>query len=184
MSKLLKSLIGFKNDLKSSDSALNAEQLSHFDTPILKWKAPAFVKYTKNTAWYITTGTLLVILIGLGLLIGSATFAIAVIVFGMVYLFINQEDPEMLDVVISDIGIKFGNQVFAYNELKTFWIEYNPPYYQSLHLVHQKQFQQETTIHFHGLNPTDLRLILSQYLPEWQERKLTTTENIIKFLGL
>jgi hypothetical protein len=182
MASFKKLITAFKKE--SDSTALTTEQLSHFDNPLLIWKAPSFLKCNRNKSWYITAIVILALLILSALFAGSPTFAIAIIVFAMVYSFINQEEPEMYQVILSDIGIKYGNRTYAFTEFKTYWIEYDPPYYQSLHLVFKQNFAEELTIHFHGLNPTELRLILSKYLPEWEERQKSFAEHITRLLGL
>jgi hypothetical protein len=172
-----------KKESKSQNSLSEAE-LTHFDTPLLVWKAPSFIKYNRNKSWYITAFSLLFILVSTALFLGSPTFAIAIIVFAMVYGFVSQDEPEMINVLISDVGVKYGNSTYSYTDFKTYWIEYDPPYYQSLHLVFKKNLKEELTIHFHGLNPSELRLILTNYLPEWEEREKNFTENITRLLGL
>jgi hypothetical protein len=160
--------------------APNAAQLSIY----LEWQAPSYIPYNRNFAWYAINGVIVSLLVLAGFLLKSATFAIVVIVFAMVYLLIDQKEAKMLDVVISDVGVKFGSRKIQYNEIKTFWIEYSPPYYQILHLVPQKKFEPEISISFHGLSPSQLRQILTKYLPEWEEKQKTLTEQITRILGL
>jgi hypothetical protein len=150
----------------------------------LEWQAPSYIPYNRNLAWYAINGVIVALLVLAGFLIQSATFAIVVIVFAMVYLLVGQKDPKTLDVLVSDVGIKFGSRKIQYSEIKTYWIEYAPPYYQILHLVPQKKFEPEISISFHGINPSNLREILTKYLPEWEEKQKTITEHITRILGL
>ena len=167
------------------NSVLAEEQLSHFDFPILAWNSTAFNDYHRPKNWYIVIGVLMFLLIASGIFLGSPTFAIAVIVFAMVYVFINTSTKNKpYQILISDVGIKFGDKIYGYNQIKTFWIEYEPPYYQSLHIVLNGDFTQDLTINFHGINPSEIRSVLSSYLPEWEERKLSLSEQIIRYLGL
>jgi hypothetical protein len=167
-----------------SSKELTSEQLSHFDKPIITWKAPSFVQYSRTTSWYITVFSVLFLLILAGLLIGSATFAVVLIVFAMVYTFVSKGDNREYTILISDVGIKFDQRIIPYTGIKTFWMEYDPPYFQTLHLVLKGDFTEDISINFHGHNPSEIRQILTNFLPEWEERKLSITEQIIRFFGL
>lgn len=184
MQKVKNLIQGFKKPASKKVNDLSLQEVEHYRDPILAWNAASFIKFQRTKSWYIVSSILLLLVIVSAVLLGSPTFAIAVIVFAMVYVFLTQDDPEAVQVVISDIGIIFGNKVYPYTDIRTFWIEYQPPTFQSLHLVLKKEFSEEVTINFHGINPTDLRLVLSKFLPEWEEREKNFTENLTRMLGL
>jgi hypothetical protein len=184
MSRFKDFLANYKKPVAKKLSELNSEELGHYSNFLLKWNAASFIKFQRTKSWYITTTLLMIGLIIVAILLSSPTFAISILVFSMVYVYLTQEDPEAVEVIISDIGIVFGRKVYPFTEIKTFWIEYQPPAYQSLHLVLKKEFTEEITINFHGVNPTDIRTVLAQFLPEWEEREKNLTENLTRILGL
>lgn len=154
------------------------------EQPVFGFNSPSFVKYKKNKTWYLVIGVLIVLLIIAGILTRSSTFPIAVLVFAMVYLYVNHDDPVNIDFLIYQHGIKVGSKFYSYTDLKTFWIEYDPPYYQSLHFVQKGDYKEDITVQFHGIDPAQIRFVLVNFLPEWEERTPTITERIIRFLGL
>lgn len=184
MSKIKQFLGSYKKPTGKLVEELTSDEINHYNEPLLTWTAASFIKFERTKVWYIFSAVLLAIVVLFAVLLGSPTFAVAVVVFAMVYIFLTQDDPEPVQVVISDIGIVFGNKVYPFTDIKTFWIEYEPPAFQSLHLVLKNEFTQDITINFHGLNPTLIRSTLVSYLPEWEERQKSFTENLTRMLGL
>ena len=179
-----KQLVGSLRESAKKIQELDAAEKSKFENGLLNWTAPSFVRYQRNRAWYITAAILVFLLVLAAVWTGSPTFAIAILTFAVVYIVVNQDDPKQIQVGISTAGIRFGSRVYPYNQIKTFWIEYDPPYYQSLHVVLKNKMKEEITINFHGINPSLIREVLTKYLPEWEEREKTFTENITRTLGL
>jgi hypothetical protein len=173
----------FSNEAKAVNTLSQQEKLA-LQEPLLAFKSTSFVKYKKNKSWYIVLGVVAILLVLAGIWTGSSTFPIAVLVFALVYLSVNKEDPSNIDFAVSKIGIQVGTRFYAFTELRTFWIEYDPPYYQAIHFVHKNKYKEETTVQFHGVNPATIREVLVNFLPEWEERQKTLAEKLTRFLGL
>lgn len=173
----------FSNEAKLVNS-LSSTERQQFEAPLLAFKSTSFVKYNKNKSWYIVLGVIVVALVVLGILNGSSTFPIAVLVFTLVYLYVNQEDPADIDFALSKTGIQVGTRFYAFTDLRTFWIEYDPPYYQAIHFVHKNKYKEEITVQFHGVNPANIREVLVNFLPEWEERQKTLAEKLTRLFGL
>jgi len=184
MSRIKQFIERYKKPVGKKVNDLSIDELGHYNNPIYAWTAASFIKYQRTKSWYLSSGLILFLVVIAAILLGSPTFAISVVVFAMVYIYLTQDDPEPVEVIISDIGIVFGNKVYPFTDIKTFWIEYQPPAFQALHLVLKKELAEEITINFHGVNPTEIRMILSKFLPEWEERKKNFTENLTRMLGL
>lgn len=163
---------------------LSPEDKTHYDAALLSWSSHLNQEYERGGKWYLLGGIGILLLAAYGILTNQWTFSVALIVFAGVYYFVSHQETPTIDVKVSDIGIKVGKRVYPYTELKTFWIEYNPPYFQNLHLIPDNQYKPEITVQIHQVNISDLRRILSRYLPEWKERKKTVSETIIQSLGL
>lgn len=163
---------------------LSNEQQTHYDKALLQWSSHLVQDFHRSSRWYLTAGTGLAILVIYSLFTGQWTFAAALTVFAGVYYYISVQETPTVEVKVSDIGVKVGKRVYPYTDLKTFWVEYNPPYFQNLHLVTRNRFKPEVSIQIHQINVSDLRTILTRYIPEWAEKQNSLTDNITQSLGL
>lgn len=163
---------------------LSNEQQTHYDKALLSWSSHLAQDFERSPRWYMIGGTLVALLVLYSLFTGQWTFAAALTVFAGVYYYISVQETPTVEIKVSDIGIKVGKRVYPYTDLKTFWIEYNPPYFQNLHLVTRNKFKPEVSIQIHQINVSELRTILTRYLPEWTEKQSSFTDNITQSLGL
>jgi hypothetical protein len=92
--------------------------------------------------------------------------------------------PENVEVIISEYGIKFGELAVPFSRIKKFWILYNPPLLNELHILTDSRFHPEITIQLTGVNPTILRQYLVTQIPEWEGRQVSLGEMFIRFLRL
>lgn len=184
ITKVKQALSGYKEKAKQY-SELTEEQKQHFENnALLSWPTYLYPEYEKSKRWYIGAIALISVLVIYGILTNSWTFSVGVLVTAGVYYYLHSQDNPVIPVIISDIGVRVGSRVYAYTEIKTFWIDYYPPLVQDLHLVLKTEFKQDVTIQLHGPNPTEIRKVLSAYMPEWEEREKNVTESIINIFGL
>jgi hypothetical protein len=167
-----------------SYSELSAAEKNHFLEPLLSWKSPLYPTTQKTKGWYIGLFTVTGLLALYAIVTNAWSFAVVIVVAAGVYYYLNEQEVPIVDVAISDIGFLIGTRVFNFGDVKTFWLDYRPPFHKELHLILKNEYRQDIIISIHGMNPSELRRILTRYLPEWEEREKTFTENITHFLGL
>jgi len=163
---------------------LDEEEKTHYDQSLMQWQTTLYPSFDKSKRWYIVAGIITTALVIYGIATNQWTFSVVVLITAGVYYYLTHEETPVIEVKVSDIGIKIGERVYPYTDIRTFWIEYNPPYFQNLHLVSKNEYKQEITAQIHGINPSELRRVLTRYLPEWTEREKTFTESISQILGL
>ena len=165
-------------------SELSAGEKQHFTNPLVTWESPLYPSTIKNTNWYLGLFSATAILAIYGFLSNSWTFSVAIVIAAGVYYYLNEQDVPIVQVSVSEFGILVGNFVYPFSEIKTFWIAYNPPYHKELRIVLKNEYKPEVVISIHAINPTELRSVLTKYLPEWEEREKSFSENLTHFLGL
>lgn len=168
--------------------ALRKEQLqkipTHFDDVIFEWKAPEYLQYHKGNKWFVVF-SLIVGLFGMyALVMKDYLFATAILLFGVVYCMTHRDKPEEVSIGLSKLGIKIGDRVYPYEQIKAFWIIYNPPYVQTINFRLAKKFLPDIEIYLHGQNPSQLREFLGHRIPEWVNRQETFTETLIRLMRL
>ncbi len=165
-------------------SELDEHQKKHYENPEMKWECFLYPEYIRTKKWYAGAITAVVLLVIYGLATNSWTFSIVVLITAGVYYYLHSDDTPVIEIKISDIGLKVGQRVYPFTDLKTFWIDYQPPNHQTLNLVNKNQYKEEVSVQMHGQNPSEVRRILTQYLPEWEEREKNLTESLTNFIGL
>lgn len=185
MFKKFKDISGSYKEKAKLYKELNAKEQKRFElAPQLSWKTYLYPAYEKGKYWYVLAIIAVLGFAAYGVLTNSWTFSVVVLITAGVYYYIHSQDNPVIEVVVTDVGIRVGERVYRYTDLKTYWIDYNPPYVQDLHLVLRNDLKQDITIQMHGPNPTEVRTVLSQYLPEWEERQKNFTESITNVMGL
>ena len=84
---------------------------------------------------------------------------------------------------INKHGIAIDTSFFPYQELKSFWIEYQPQYIQELSLQSKKWYHGYFKIPIDGKNPLKIREALLEFLPE-ERHEDSLVETISRKLGI
>jgi len=131
----------------------------------LNWQFPEYEKIDKTRNWYIGA-----IIVTVGLLIYSIltiNFLFAIIVLLAIFMIVlrHYQAPRQVDIKIADQGIVLDGMFFPYQELKSFWFNYNPPQVKLLYLeLHQSK--KSFSIPLQNINPLKVRDILNSYIEE------------------
>ena len=103
---------------------------------------------------------------------------------GVVILIKAGKKPEVVDFEINPLGVKVGERLYGFREVKSFWIEYDPALgIKELSLQLKKWYHTYVKIPIYEQNPVQLRLVLLKFLPE-VEHKDTLADTVSRRLGL
>lgn len=173
----------FKSEA-TSFAALTSDQRNAYNQAIYAWQAPLYVNKRKPFWWYIVAAAVVIGLVVYGLVSGAWTLSMAIVLFvGVYYYFSNQEVP-VVDIVLSEAGVRVGGKVYPYSMFRTFWVDYHPPVIQELHLIPNNNYKYELTLNLQGQNPAPIKAVLQQFMPEWADRQKTVTESLVHLIGL
>jgi len=178
-----KMISAYKDQAKKYRDLSAAEQKAYND-PILEWSSYLNQEFHKTSRWYFYASLILAALVVYGLLTNQWSFSAALLVCAGVYYYVTHTKGPIIEVKLSETGLQVGERVYPFTDLRTFWVEYNPPYSQYLHLVLKNTYKQDISVQIHQVEVTQLRTILSRYLPEWKEREKSFTEHLAQTLGL
>lgn len=133
----------------------------------IEWTAPEFVKYKKNKNWFVW----LIIIFSIILII--AIFLLKNLLFSMVLVFAAfiiyiyaKKEPREIKFIVSGKGVQIDNTVYKFDELKSFWIFYNPPEVKEISIRSKKKFVPYIKIPLGDQNPAEIRRLLLKFLPE------------------
>lgn len=107
------------------------------------------------------------------------TFILFTIVF---YLFLKKEKRSII-VEVNSRGIKMDGAVYLYENLKSFWVFYDPPYEKYLSIATKSALFPFVRIKLGAQNPVELRNYLVAYLTE-VEHQAPFLEVMMERLGL
>jgi hypothetical protein len=109
--------------------------------------------------------------------------AIVFVLIGIVaYMYLNKE-PRILDFRIVPEGVLAGNEIYEFENIRSFWIFYDPKYIKVISLHTKSYLTPFVHIPINNEDPVEIRRILLEYIPEIkQEHNLV--EMLERFLGI
>lgn len=138
---------------------------------VISWSAREFIKPDRSPNWYIYAGISAIILILFAILIGGAIPAIVFMLIALVVYLLADKEPNKQEVKLTPKGIFVDNELYPYNELKSFWIFYDPPQKKELSLISTKIFMPAIKVQIEEENPVQIRRYLLRYLPEEEQEE-------------
>jgi hypothetical protein len=90
--------------------------------------------------------------------------------------------PRIISFEISGRGIKIAKRLYPYDNLKSFWIHYDPPRKSELSLESKKAIMPYITIPLGDIDPNIIRDRLIKLLPE-KKHEESIIDNISHYLG-
>lgn len=151
---------------------------------LLSWKAPEFINHQRSTTWFLVAGGLLTFLIAYALITQSATMAIVFIVLAGVYYLTHNQEPKIIDVKITELGLLVDQKFYPYHMINSFWMVYQPPYVQTINLRLGTKMSSKVTIQLDRQNPVEVRKLLSKEIPEIEGQDETLADIFIRLLRL
>lgn len=147
----------------------------------ISWQAPEFRHYEKTQGWFVTLVSVTVLLVGFFLIQGDAFAAVTMGILGLLVLFFAKQKPLIVEIELSDKGVKFGNILFPYKQLKYFWVVANERH-RTVNFHTNTLVNNTIILELEGQDPEDVRIFLLQYLPEHSEINETSVQRLMHIL--
>lgn len=132
----------------------------------IEWTALEFDYYSKSKSWFVGFGIVAVLLALWGIwtkniifviLIGLSYFTLVVFAF---------KKPRGVQFAITPKGVNVDENLYNYDDLKSFWIFYEPPEVTEISLHSKKIATPYIKIPLGDQNPVEIRRMLIKYIPE------------------
>jgi len=169
---------------KKTNTEKNADTTIHHGEVQHSFISPEFVDYERGTGWYVMTSIISFAVIAFGLLTGAMTLVIAYLIFLAVYFLLHHSEPRMIEVAITQHGIRIDGVFISFDEVRSYWIHWQPPYQAELKLHLKRNLQPIATIHIFGQDPHALRTLLSPHVEEMKDRDDTLSNILSRALRL
>lgn len=142
----------------------------------IKWSAPEFEYREKTADWFWIVGIATVTLIVLAFLFKNILWGILAAIGGFSIALYGAKKPAIIKFEIGPKGVEVDGRMFDYENLESFWINYDPPRKKELIIKSQKTFMPYVKIMLKNENPEKIRDYLLQFLDEEKiEESLTAT---------
>lgn len=155
-----------------------------YGTPMIAWRAPEFKEHERGQLWIFAMSVLAIGLIIYGILTDSIAFSVVIILVAGVFFLTHNHKPQIVEVIITDLGIKFGERFYSFEDVKVFWIIFDPPHVKTLNFRTSRGVVREVCIQLEDQNPSEIRAFLGAHLSEWKNRTETLAEILIRILKL
>ncbi len=132
----------------------------------ITWTAPEFVHYPKSPLWFG-----LAILAGLALTIyfffqKDFLTAVLFLLLLIVIVVFAKMPPRTIKIELDGLGIKLNQRRLPYQQIKSFWIVYEPPAVKTLNLETTARLNRFLTLQLAEENPVKIREYLAKHLSE------------------
>lgn len=148
----------------------------------IEWQAPEYEFQKKNPEWFWALGIITLALFLATLLLHNFLLGLLVILAGFSLALYAGRRPNIVSFKIDVQGIHINDKMYPYENLKSFWLDYQPPYKKELIVESKKTFMPHLNMMLEETDPVKVRSYLLQFLKEEKiEESLILT--IARFLG-
>ena len=137
-------------------------------TPVtlISWEVDESERYHRGRAWYVIMGLLGGALLIYAVASANFLFALLILMFVLVVYVTSIKEPKNLRIEISEDGVKVGETLHHFRNIKRYWFVYEPPMIKNLYLDVKSVANPSLSLPLADQNPNQIREILSQYLKE------------------
>lgn len=147
----------------------------------LEWSAPEFFYFEKTELWFAVSGLMAIVLFITALWTRNILFALLIFLGYFSITIYAIKKPKDIAVNINSQGIKIDNTLYSYDNLKSFWIFYEPPTLKEISLISKKTIMPHIKIPIGAQNPDEIRRVLIQHLREKKQNE-SLIDNITRQL--
>lgn len=157
---------------------------SHYDDGEVSWHAKDYFAPHRGLVWKIVMIASLVGLFVFGVLYEAVSFSVAMLVFALVYYIVHRKKPQDVEIVLSKVGIKVGKRKYPYAKIKSFCLQYDPPYTKALKIHVEGDLAVEVVIQLGDQNPAEVREFLLDKISERAGHQESLTDIFLKLLKI
>lgn len=150
----------------------------------LSWKAPQYQHHEKSVLWFVLAAIALVGFVVYGLSTDGWTFSVAMVVFAGTYYLMQRHTPPIVNVIISNNGVKIGRYSFPYGNLKSFWIVSDPPFVNKLYLRMESRMHPDIFVSLDGADPDEVRKALGAHIQEHKGKHEPFSDSLVRLFKL
>jgi len=133
---------------------------------IYQWAVKEYNSHDRDRRWYVLTGITGVALFVYAIIAANYLFALILVLFGIILYMHDLLEPMEVNFAITSTGIILGKKYYRYNELKNFWMIYNPPEVKNLYFSTQNLAKHRLQVPLLNNDPRPIRDYLNKFVME------------------
>lgn len=153
------------NTVESDDHFEHAKE-SKVGKILHSWRAPEYEVYEKSSRWYLVAGIFTLLMVTYALYNNGPIMAITFILIGIVGYIHLQKDPRVITFSITSKGVIADKEMYAFENMRSFWIFYDPPHTKTISLHTKASMLPFIHIPLKDEDPVQIRELLIQEVPE------------------
>jgi len=174
------------SQLDEGDGILDEEKQSAGANEVLmSWQAQEYKKYELDPYKMGVVILASIALIIYAVVTANYLFALIIIMAMVVLQIFSKKEPAAIGIEITKAGIRVEDKTYTFeDELRSFWILYNPPDVKVLNFDRQQALLPNLAIQLEDHNPLKIREMLLRYLPEDVEKEEHFSERVARKIGV
>lgn len=148
--------------------------------PMMSWESWEFPFVERSKRWYVIASVLGLFLILYALFTANFIFGVIVLMFAVITLIRDIKRPSRVPVHITNKGFVFGDNFFAFENIRDFSLTYDPPEVNNLYLTFHGTLQPMLSIALEDMNPNQVRDILLPFVFENLEREGESLTDVLR----
>lgn len=148
---------------------MNEEQKNKKEV-LASWTTPEFIHYEKSPGWFIVFILIAAAFLIAALLMKNYIFGLLVLLASFLIYTQALKKPPEIKITISQEGVFIQNALYAYKDLKSFWLFENPEI-MALSLESKKILSPHISIPLARQSPEKIRQFLIQFIPEKKQEE-------------
>ena len=162
--------IDLRNENRSAEEAPDDDERADDDAQeigtLLSWEAFDFERDPQARQFLIYIGAALAIGGLAAIFFGNFLFAALLLISGGLIAAQAYREPKLMHFAVTSRGVKIARRLYEYDDLKSFWLSYDPPLFKELVVTSKKTLMPLVRVPLGNLDPLPLREILLRFLPE------------------
>lgn len=138
---------------------------------ILSWTGKDASSREKTAEWYWVLGIFVVAFVFIGVVFQNFLLSLLAITSGASLALIGSRKPFEVSAAITAEGIIVDGKIHRYEDLKSFWVFFEPPYFKELSLTPKKSLSPHVRIPLGDTNPALVHETLTPFLREVREEE-------------
>lgn len=149
---------------------------------IVNWEAEEYVQRSKGAGWYVGFAVVVLGLVVLSVVLQWWTFTALVVLSAVALLIYAVRPPRQLHYSLSDKGLSEGNNLYNYEEYKSFGVLKDGEKF-AIILTPRKRFSPRVTVYFPQESGEEIVDAFGMRLP-MEEVKLDFLDKIVRMLRI
>ena len=156
------------------------EEAVDIGSVIMSWETWEYPPVSRDMRWYVIWGLLLAGMLVYAVITANFVFALLLLMFAVLTVLKDVRPPRRIETYVTTSGILFGHEFYAYEEIRDFFIAYEPPHVKSLYISFASRVRPALSIGIDGVNPNELRQNLLPYIFENLEQEGESLTDILQ----